>query len=76
MLVSSIIASTSSVELKNGKRLLRKLNRITPQDQMSISMQLEGILRTVYSLFDFDIGKGLLEHGILSYLLDWLVLLD
>jgi hypothetical protein len=37
MLVNSIIASTSSAELKNGKRLVRKLNRITPHDQMSIS---------------------------------------
>ena len=37
MVVSSIIASTSSAELKNGKRLVRKLSRITPQDQISIT---------------------------------------
>lgn len=37
MLASSIIASTSSAELKNGKRLVRKLNKTTPHDHTSIS---------------------------------------
>ena len=35
--VSSIIASMSSVELKKGNRLVKKLKRITPDDQISIS---------------------------------------
>ena len=40
MVVSSIMASTSSAELKKGNRLLKKLSKITPQDHMSISERL------------------------------------
>jgi len=34
---NSIIASTSSAELKKGNRLVRKLSNMTPHDQISIS---------------------------------------
>jgi len=34
---NSIIASTSSAELKKGNRFVRKLSNITPHDQISIS---------------------------------------
>lgn len=36
MLAISIMASTSSVELKKGKRRASRVRRITPVDQMSI----------------------------------------